>query len=77
MATVKGPRLHPSSEKYEHESGKIFAIKSFQIRLYGVLSPLDDFTILHFAKKKRTRLSGNDKGIIEVNYERWRQEHAE
>lgn len=57
------PLLHPSSERFkkefDHGNDGIWAIKSFQIRIFGVNRGLD-FYIVHYLLKKNNKLSKND-----------------
>lgn len=73
MASESTGKLHPSEEKFKHEFGKIFAIKSSQIRLYGYFEG-NNFCILHFTKKKKQKLSNKDKKTIESRYAQSRAE---
>lgn len=52
----------------------VWAIKSGQFRLYGILSGLD-FIIFHFTRKKRDKFSSRDKKTICDRINRYNQEN--
>lgn len=68
------PRLHHSDEKFKKEfdnkNESIWAIKSYQIRLLGVVKRLD-FHIIHFIRKKNNKLSKEDIKAIKAKHNKY------
>lgn len=75
MCSSPGPSLHPSEEKYRHEFDKIYAIKSYQLRLYGFVRR-NDFVILYMTIKKTQRLSKNTIDMIKNFYKEYIKERG-
>ncbi|MBT9748629.1 hypothetical protein [Desulfovibrio desulfuricans] len=65
------PSLHPSEKKFKAEfrnkGQMIYAIKSYQIRLYGVLEGVD-FYVFHFMIKKKDELNKDEKKAISAKH---------
>lgn len=64
--------LHHSPEKFKLEFDGIFALKSFQIRLFGFQEDRH-FIVFHYMKKKKDKLSKSDIETINRKYEECQQ----
>ena len=54
-----------NKEKFRHETGKIFVVKSYQVRIYGFFDSRTDFVLVHATMKKRNRASQADLRVAE------------
>lgn len=66
--------LHHSPEKFKKEFDGIYALKIFQIRLYGFHSGRD-FIVFHYMRKKKNRLTNNEKEMIKKKYRECKDEN--
>lgn len=68
------PRLSQSQEKFRKEFDNkgqgIYAIKSYQIRLIGIFRGID-FCVIHYLRKKTSKLSKDDIKTIKDKHNRY------
>ena len=62
-----------NEEKFKHEAGKIFALKSFQVRILAAFLPASEkrtLVLLHAFKKKSDKLKASDLERAQALYEK-------